>query len=130
LRKLATHATVLIVEHEFTNRMLMEKILDIGGYHCVMASNGQEALAVFERERPDLVLTDVSMPIMDGLAATAALRARPEGKHVPIIAVSGHALREDREHALRQGCTEYLVKPYRPHDLLALVARLLRTERG
>lgn len=123
---LSRAATVLIVEHEFNNRKLMESILDLGGYRCVSASNGQEALVMFERELPDLMLTDVSMPIMDGLATTAALRARPDGKHIPIIAVSGHALREDREHALRQGCTEYLVKPFRPRDLLSLVERLLR----
>lgn len=116
---------LLIVENEYANLQLMERILGYAGYECFTASNGREALAIFERERPDLILTDIAMPVMDGLAATAALRARPEGARIPIVAVSAHVMAEDRERALRAGCTEYVTKPYRPHDLLAVVERLL-----
>lgn len=118
-------AKLLIVENEYSNLLLMERILGYAGYECVTAGNGREALTIFERERPDLILTDIAMPVMDGLEATAALRARPEGAHIPIVAVSAHAMAEDRDRALRAGCTEYLTKPYRPHDLLAVVERLL-----
>lgn len=123
-------AKILIVENEYTNLRLMEHILAFAGYECVSASNGQAALEVFERERPDLILTDIAMPVMDGLAVTAALRARPHGARIPIVAVSAHAMPEDRDYALRHGCTAYLTKPYKPHDLLELVERLLREGRG
>ena len=129
-RKTRPGAKILIVENEYTNQLLMERILGFAGYECVTAGNGHIALDVFDREHPDLVLTDIAMPVMDGLAAVAALRARPAGARIPIVAVSAHALPEDREYALRRGCTDYLTKPYRPHDLLEVVERLLREGRG
>lgn len=122
----ANGKTILIVENEDSNRILMEKILGFAGYRCVAATNGQEALEVFDRERPDIVLTDISMPVMDGFEEIALIRARPEGARVPIVAVTAHAMRGDRESALREGCDEYLAKPYRPRDLLDVVARLLK----
>jgi two-component system cell cycle response regulator DivK len=124
----ADHAgrTVLIVENEDDNRTLMEEILRLAGYRCLSARNGLEALEAFDHERPDIVLTDISMPVMDGLEEVASIRARSYGASVPIVAVTAHALGGDREYALREGCTEYLAKPYRPRDLLAVVARLLK----
>jgi CheY-like chemotaxis protein len=119
-------AKVLIVENEDSNRMLLEKILTLVGYECVSASNGQEALEVFERELPQIVLTDISMPVMDGYEEIARLRALPEGAHVPIVVVTAHAMSGDREYALREGCNEYVVKPYRPRDLVEVVDRLLK----
>lgn len=121
--------TILIVENEDSNRILMEKILGFAGYRCMVACNGQEALDIFDRERPDMVLTDISMPVMGGFEEIASIRARPEGARVPIVAVSAHAMSGDRESALREGCDEYLVKPYRPRDLLDVVARLLKEAR-
>jgi CheY-like chemotaxis protein len=118
--------TILIVENEDSNRTLMEKILGFAGYRYVSASNGVEALEAFDRERPDIVLTDISMPVMDGFEEIASIRARPHGASVPIVAVTAHAMIGDREYALAEGCDEYLVKPYRPRDLLDVVARLLR----
>jgi CheY-like chemotaxis protein len=119
-------AKVLIVENEDSNRMLMEKILTLVGYQCVSACNGQVALEVFMRERPRIVLTDISMPVMDGYEEIVRLRALPEGAHVPIVVVTAHAMTGDREYALREGCDEYLVKPYRPRDLVEMVDRLLK----
>ena len=117
--------TILIVENEESNRTLIEKILGFAGYRCVVACNGQEAVEVFGRVRPDLILTDISMPVMDGYEATAAIRARPDGATVPIVAVTAHAMAGDRERAIEQGCTEYLAKPYRTRELLDVVERLL-----
>jgi CheY-like chemotaxis protein len=119
-------AKVLIVENEDSNRTLIEKILTLVGYQCVSACNGQVALEVFMRERPQIVLTDISMPVMDGYEEIARLRALPEGAHVPIVVVTAHAMTGDREYALREGCDEYLVKPYRPRDLVEIVDRLLK----
>lgn len=122
----ATGATILIVENEDSNRTLMEKILGFAGYHCVTACNGQEALDAFDRGRPDLVLTDIAMPVMDGYETTGHIRARPGGAAIPIVAVTAHAMSGDREYALQRGCSAYLAKPYRPRDLIEVVERLLR----
>jgi CheY-like chemotaxis protein len=105
--------------------MLLEKILGFAGFRCLTACNGLEALEVFDREGPDLILTDISMPIMDGYQTVAAIRARLDGATVPIVAVTAHAMTGDREQAIEQGCTEYLAKPYRPGDLLRVVERLV-----
>jgi CheY-like chemotaxis protein len=104
----------------------MEEILRLAGYRCLSARNGREAVEAFDHERPDIVLTDISMPVMDGLEEVASIRARSYGAAVPIVAVTAHALGGDREFALREGCTEYLAKPYRPRELLAMVERLLK----
>ncbi len=118
--------TILIVENEASNRCLMEQILGFAGYNSVSASNGLEALDLLDQERIDLVLIDLSMPVLDGYRATEIIRRRPDGADLPIVAVTAHAMSEDRDLALAAGCTDYLAKPYRPAELVDLVARLLR----
>lgn len=122
----ASAATVLVVENEENNRCLMEQILGFAGYRYVSATNGLEALDILDRERIDLILIDLSMPVLDGYRATEIIRRRPNGATLPIVAVTAHAMSEDRELALRSGCTDYLAKPYRPTDLVGVVERLLR----
>ncbi len=117
--------TVLIVENEENNRRLIEQILGIAGYSYISASNGLEALDVLERKRVQVVLIDLSMPILDGYRTTELIRQRPEWTALPIVAVTAHAMSEDRELALRCGCTDYLAKPFRPNELLTVVARML-----
>jgi CheY-like chemotaxis protein len=120
--------TILVVENEDTNRRLMEQILDFAGYHYLSACNGLEALDIIDRESVDLVLIDLSMPIMDGFRTTEIIRLRPQSANLPIVAVTAHAMSDDRELALRSGCTDYLAKPFRPNQLLQVVARLLGRE--
>jgi CheY-like chemotaxis protein len=117
--------TILVAENDENNRTLVEQILSFAGYRCVLATNGQEALDAFDRERFDLVLTDLSMPVLDGYRTAELIRARPGCETLPIVAVTAHAMGNDRELALRSGCTEYLSKPFRPNELLGLVERLL-----
>lgn len=120
-------ATILIIENDRNNRILMENLLRIGGYNFISASDGQEALAVLNRgEHVDLVLTDLSMPVMDGYKVAQVIRARPGFEHLPIVAVTAYAMSGDREYALANGCTEYLTKPFPNSKLLETVARLLR----
>lgn len=118
-------ATILVVENEENNRCLMEQILGFAGYRYLSATNGLEALDVLDRERIDLVLIDLSMPVLDGYRTTEIIRRRPGGATLPIVAVTAHAMSEDRALALQSGCTDYLAKPYRPTELLGVVARLL-----
>ena len=122
----APRATILIAENEETNRHLMEQILKLNGYSCILAVNGLEALHALELERVDLVLIDLSMPVLDGYRTTERIRQRPGGATLPIVAVTAHAMGGDRERAFLSGCTDYLVKPFRPRDLIQLVERLLQ----
>ena len=117
--------TILIVENEVSNRVLIEKVLSTRGYRCLSASNGREALDMLDRAVVDLILTDLSMPVLDGYRTTELIRERPAMAHVPIVAVTAYALNDENEAALRIGCNEYLTKPFKPRQLLEVVERLL-----
>lgn len=117
--------TILVVENEAHNRHLMEQILNFAGYPCLAVENGRDALSILDRQHIAMVLLDLSMPIMDGYRTAQQMRTRPHLASLPVVAVTAHALREERELALSCGCTEYLTKPFRPRDLLALIERLL-----
>jgi len=121
----ARQATILIVENEVSNRILIERVLSTRGYRCVSASNGREALNILDHEQVDLILTDLSMPVLDGYRTTQLIRARPALANVPIVAVTAYALNDESEAAMHIGCTEYLTKPFKPRQLLEVVDRLL-----
>ncbi len=122
---LTTRATILIVENELSNRILIERVLSTRGYRCLSASNGREALDLLDHEQVNLILTDLSMPVLDGFRTTQLIRARPGLEKIPIVAVTAFALNDEGEAAKRIGCTEYLTKPFKPRQLLELVERLL-----
>lgn len=117
--------TILIVENEVSNLILIERVLSTRGYHCISASNGLEALNILDHEQVDLILTDLSMPVLDGYRATQLIRERPAMANVPIVAVTAYALNDESEAALHIGCNEYLTKPFKPRQLLEVVERLL-----
>lgn len=117
--------TIMVIENEVSNRILIERVLSTRGYHCISASNGREALAMLEQARVDLILTDLSMPVLDGYRTTQLIRARPGMESVPIVAVTAFALNDEGEAARQIGCTEYLTKPFKPRQLLEVVERLL-----
>lgn len=116
---------ILIVENDESNRRLMEQILGFAGYQYFSAANGQEALEVLDRTHVDVILIDILMPVLDGYETTGILRARPDTASVPVVAVTAYAMPGDRERALSAGCTDYLPKPFRPGQLLDVVARML-----
>lgn len=117
--------TILIVENEVSNRILIEKVLSTRGFRCLSASNGREALDILDQESVDLILTDLSMPVLDGYRTTQLIRARPALARVPIVAVTAYALNDENEAAMQIGCNEYLTKPFKPRQLLEVVDRLL-----
>jgi CheY-like chemotaxis protein len=119
------HTTILVAENEATNRHLMEQILRFAGYTTLSATNGREALETLQIRHADLMLVDISMPVLDGYAMLALLREQPTHVAMPVVAVTAHATLEDRQRALNAGFTEYLTKPFRPRDLLRMVERLL-----
>lgn len=117
--------TIMIIENDISNRILIERVLSTHGYRCITASNGREALDLLDYEFVDLILTDLSMPVLDGYRTTQLIRTRPGMSQVPIVAVTAFALSEEGEAARQIGCTEYLTKPFKPKQLLEVVERLL-----
>jgi two-component system, cell cycle response regulator DivK len=118
-------ATILIVEDNADNRDIYTTILRHHGYEVHEAETGEEGLVQAARILPALILMDVSMPGMDGLEATRRLKADPVTASIPVIAVTAHAMAEDRARAEAAGCDGYLAKPVEPRRVLEEVARLL-----
>jgi len=117
---------VLLAEDNPVNQRVVVKILEKQGFSVVLAQNGREAATAADRGSFDIVLMDVQMPEMDGFEATAEIRRQEQGtgRHLPIIALTAHALSGDREACLAAGMDDYLSKPIRAQDLLALIAQL------
>ncbi len=124
-RVVTTSPLIVLIENDAANRMLAEMILSRAGYRLHSAADGQTALALLEGEVPALILTDLSMPLLDGYGLARALRARPRYAQVPLVAITAHAHAEERQRALSMGFADVLVKPYRREQLLALVERRL-----
>lgn len=118
---------VLVVEDNAVNRALAQRLLQKRGFQVTLASNGMEALSATRGAEFDLILMDLQMPEMDGFAATAEIRKRESaaGKHTPIIALTAHALKEDRERCLAAGMDAYVTKPIRPDELFRAMHELL-----
>ena len=104
---------VLLAEDNIVNQSLIAAVLEKEKHHVVLAADGLEALAAFARQPFDLILMDVQMPRMDGFEAAAAIRATEKSseRHVPIVAMTAHAMKGDREHCIRAGMDDYLSKP-------------------
>lgn len=117
--------TILLVEDTEDNRHMMKKLLEMSGYRVLEATNGEEAVEVTSKESPELILMDLSLPIIDGLAATRLIRNLPEGNHLPIIAVSAHDTADFHADALAAGCDAYITKPINYPELEEVVARLM-----
>jgi two-component system, cell cycle response regulator DivK len=115
---------ILIVEDVEFNRDLIVQLLE-DTYDVLTAADGAEGLQLAARERPDLILMDLSLPVIDGWEATRRLKANAALHDIPIIALSAHAMMGDREKALQSGCDEYLSKPLDENLLFAKLARLL-----
>jgi PAS domain S-box-containing protein len=123
---------VLLAEDSPVNQRLAMGVLQKHGYTVVVANHGREAVAAVETQDFDLVLMDVQMPEMDGLEATAAIRAKEEatGAHVPIIAMTAHAMKGDRERCLEAGMDGYVAKPIRSKELLQTIDTVLEPSAG
>ena len=123
-------ARVLLVEDEPTNQEVVTELLAEAGVQVDLAENRLQALEALGRQRYDLVLMDVQMPVMDGLAATRAIRVMPEGAGLPIIALTANAFDDDRQRCFDAGVSDYLAKPVPPVTLLGTVARWLRAAKA
>ena len=115
--------TVLLVEDNEDNRIIYTTVLRHVGYDVLEALDGAQAIALARSERPDLILMDISIPEIDGWEATRILRRDPATSAIPIVALTAHALPDDREKALQMGFTAYLAKPIEPRTVVAEVQR-------
>jgi two-component system cell cycle response regulator DivK len=116
---------ILIVEDQEDNRQILRDLLGNAGYSLTEAENGEQALVAVAAQRPDLILMDIQLPVMDGYEATRRIKADQALKDIPIIVVTSYALSGDEGKARAAGCDAYVTKPYSPRQLLAKVREFL-----
>ena len=116
---------ILVVEDQEDNRRIVRDLLTTIDYEVTEAENGEEALAAVAKQRPDLILMDIQLPVMDGYEATRRIKADPQLRAIPIIAVTSYALSGDEEKARAAGCDDFVPKPYSPRQLLAKIRKYL-----
>jgi CheY-like chemotaxis protein len=118
-------AKILYVEDNEDNVYMLKRRLERAGFEVVVAPDGEQGLAAANDQRPDLILMDLSLPVLDGWEATRRLKASEGTRAIPVIALSAHAMPGDREKALAAGCDDYDAKPVKLPGLLAKIRALL-----
>ena len=116
---------ILVVEDTEDNRRIVRDLLTSVGYALIEAADGAEGVALAQSEKPDLILMDIQLPVVDGYEATRRIRAIPELAGVPIIAVTSYALSGDEAKTRAAGCDGYVAKPFSPRQLLAKIREFL-----
>jgi two-component system, cell cycle response regulator DivK len=116
---------ILVVEDAEDNCRILRDLLGAAGYDMVEAHDGAEGVAKAAEHKPDLILMDIQMPVMDGYEATRRIKADPALKSIPVIAVTSYALSGDEEKARNAGCDDYIAKPYSPRQMLAKVREII-----
>jgi two-component system cell cycle response regulator DivK len=116
---------ILVVEDQEDNRQIIRDMLTFTDYEIMEAESGEQALAAIAIQRPDLILMDIQLPVMDGYEATRRIKADPALRSIPIIAITSYALSGEEQKARAAGCDEYVPKPYSPRQLLAKIRQYL-----
>jgi CheY-like chemotaxis protein len=120
---------ILLVEDNEMNRDMLSRRLVRGGYEVIIAKDGARGVAMATSDSPDLILMDMSLPVIDGWEATRRIKATPELRKIPIIALTAHAMATDRDKALGAGCDDYDTKPIELQRLLGKIETLLAAAR-
>jgi two-component system cell cycle response regulator DivK len=123
-------ARILLVEDNEMNRDMLSRRLARRGYDMILANDGQQGVDVARAQMPDLILMDMSLPVMTGWEATRLLKQAPATARIPVVALTAHALSSDREKALEAGCDGYETKPVELPKLLETIEKLLGREGG
>ena len=113
---------ILVVEDDVQNMKLFRDVLQVNGYAVLEATNGRRCLETVKVRKPDLILMDMQMPVMDGLEATRILKSDPVTQDIPVVALTAAAMAGDREDILRAGCNDYIAKPIKVDSFLTKVA--------
>jgi len=116
---------ILVVEDTEDNRRILRDLLTRAGFELIEAMDGESGVSMAIMHRPDLILMDIQLPIFDGYEATRRIKANPETRNIPIIAVTSYALSGDENKALAAGCDGYVAKPFSPRRILAMVQEFL-----
>ena len=116
---------ILLVEDNEMNRDMLSRRLVRGGYDVTIAEDGARGVEMATSDSPDLILMDMSLPVIDGWEATRRIKARPELRKIPVIALTAHAMATDRDRALEAGCDDYDTKPIELQRLLGKIETLL-----
>jgi len=116
---------LLLIEDNEMNRDMLSRRLTRQGYHMLLAADGEEGRQIAEQEQPDLILMDMSLPVIDGWEVTRRLKALPKTQSIPVIALTAHAMAGDREKALDAGCDDYDTKPVELPRLVGKIQKLL-----
>ena len=116
---------ILVIEDTENNRRIFRDLLTHAGFELLEARDGEEGVAMAAEQRPDLILMDIQLPIMDGYAATRRIKADPALRSIPIIAVTSYALDGEEKTARAAGCDDYVPKPFSPRELLAKIRQHL-----
>jgi two-component system cell cycle response regulator DivK len=112
---------ILVVEDQEDNMQILRDVLVSADYQVSEAQNGEEALAAVASQRPDLILMDIQLPVMDGYEATRRIKADAATRSIPVIAITSYALGSDEQRAREAGCDDFVPKPYSPRELLAKI---------
>ena len=116
---------ILVVEDAEDNRQILRDLFSMAGYDMIEAQDGAEGVAKATEHKPDLILMDIQMPVMDGYEATRRIKADPALKAIPVIAVTSYALSGDEDKARSAGCDGYIAKPFSPRLMLAKVREII-----
>ncbi|MDX1996053.1 MAG: response regulator [bacterium] len=123
-------AKILVVEDNEMNLDMLSRRLERRGHEIIIATDGAQGVDMAQREKPELILMDMSLPVLDGWQATRQIKSNPDIKHIPIIALTAHAIAGDREKCLAAGCDEYESKPIKFPQLMAKIDSFLGTSNG
>jgi two-component system cell cycle response regulator DivK len=116
---------ILVVEDQDDNRRIIRDLLTSAGYELIEAEDGEAGVRLAASERPDLILMDIQLPLLDGYEATRRIKADPKLRPIPIIVVTSYALSGDDQKAIAAGCDAYVAKPFSPRELLATIRSFL-----
>jgi CheY-like chemotaxis protein len=122
---MSTGAIVLVIDDNPVNLKLAAEVLSADGHTVIRAEDAEQALSLLETQMPDLVLTDIALPGMDGLELTRRLKADPRYRHLPVVALTASAMKGDEARVLEAGCDAYIAKPIDTRTLSAQIVRLL-----
>ena len=117
---------ILVVEDQEDNRQILRDLLSNAGYDMIEAEDGQQAITAAAEHRPDLILMDIQLPMLDGYEATRRIKADPALRSITIIAVTSYALNGEEQIARAAGCDDYVPKPFSPRELLARIRQYLQ----
>ena len=119
---------ILVVEDTEDNRRILRDLLTNAGFELIEADDGEKCVAMAAERRPDLILMDIQLPIIDGYEASRRIKANLELRHIPIIAITSYALAGDEEKTAAAGCDGYVAKPFSPRQVLAKIREFLEPQ--